>query len=133
MTEIKILRHGDAAILSKVAPGVFDRTIDPKLAAEFLADTRHHLAAAIEDGEVVAMASAVHHVHPDKPPQLWINEVAVAPAHQSKGLGKAVLSALFDVGKSFGCTEAWVLTSRPNIPAMRSMPRSAEWNRPMTR
>jgi len=102
----------------KVADELFDNPIDPALTKEFLADPRHHLAVAIDDGLVVAFASAVHYVHPDKPPQLWINEVSVAPMHRRQGLGKAVLRALFAVGRAHNCTEAWVLTDRKNAAAM---------------
>jgi hypothetical protein len=53
-----------------VAAEVFDNPIDADLTAEFLGDARHHLAVAIDDGLVVGFASAIHYVHPDKPPQL---------------------------------------------------------------
>jgi GNAT superfamily N-acetyltransferase len=49
--------------------------------------------------------------------ELWINEVAVAPAHQRRGLGKAVLKALLEVGRTQGCKVAWVLTDEANIAA----------------
>lgn len=116
--EIKILRTGDEPVLRNVADEVFDNPIDPDFTKEFLADPRHHLAVAVDNGLVVAFASAVHYVHPDKPPQLWINEVAVAPTHRRRGLGKAVLKSLFEVGRAHHCTEAWVLTDRTNTAAM---------------
>jgi ribosomal protein S18 acetylase RimI-like enzyme len=116
--EIKVLRGGDEAVLAQVADDVFDNPIDPDLAREFLGDPRHHLAVAIDDGVVVGFASAVHYVHPDKPPQMWVNEVAVAPTHQRRGLGKAVMRALFEVAKARRCTEAWVLTDKGNAAAM---------------
>ena len=116
--EIRILRRGDEQVLQNVAAEVFDNPIDPDLTREFLADPRHHLAVAIDNGLVVAFASGVHYVHPDKPPQLWINEVAVAPTHQRRGLGKAVMKALLDIGRTHRCTEAWVLTDRTNTAAM---------------
>lgn len=118
--EIKILRQGDDAVLAHVAPGVFDDPIDIAATARFLADARHHLAVALEDGLVIGFVSAVHYVHPDKPhPELWINEVAVAPTHQGRGIGKAMMEAVLEVGRELGCGEAWVLTNRRNIPAMR--------------
>jgi hypothetical protein len=43
---IRILGLEDAAVLDRVAPGVFDNAVDPRWAAEFLADSRHHLAVA---------------------------------------------------------------------------------------
>ena len=84
---------------------------------EFLNDPRHHLAVAIAEGEVVGFASAVRYVHPDKSPELWINEVAVTPDHQRHGVAKALLGLLFDVGRRHHCVEAWVLTNRSNTAA----------------
>ena len=116
---IEVLHRDDHSTLANVAPGVFDHPIDARWSAEFLRDPRHHIAVAIETGLVVGFASAVHYVHPDKPPELWINEVGVAPIHQNQGLGKKLLRALFEVGREHGCREAWVLTDRSNGPASR--------------
>jgi ribosomal protein S18 acetylase RimI-like enzyme len=117
-TIIKILQPGDDHVLMNVAEGVFDLPVDANLTKEFLEDPRHHIAVAVDDGVVVAFASGVHYIHPDKPPELWVNEVSVASTHQRRGLGKAVLRALLEVGKSHNCTAAWVLTHRSNPAAM---------------
>jgi ribosomal protein S18 acetylase RimI-like enzyme len=116
--EFKVLGSGDEQVLTNVASDVFDNPVDAALTREFLADPRHHLAVAIDRGVVVGFASAVHYVHPDKAPQLWINEVAVAPTHRRHGLAKVMLRLLFDVGRAQRCTEAWVLTDRANPAAM---------------
>ncbi len=116
--EIKVLQRGDDGILMNVAPEVFDNAIDPELTREFLEDPRHHIAVAIDSGLVVGFASGVHYVHPDKRPELWINEIALAPTHRRRGLGKALLQALFEVGRTHRCTVAWVLTDRGNTAAM---------------
>lgn len=116
--EIRILGPGDEAVLTQVAPGVFDHEVDPGLSGEFLHDPRHHLAVAIEGDLVVGFASAVHYIHPDKPPELWINEVGVAPSHQRRGLGQQLLRAILGLGATLGCGEAWVLTSPANRGAM---------------
>ena len=50
---VRMLESGDAAVLDRVAPDVFDHAVDTRWTAEFFADPRHHLAAAIDDGEVV--------------------------------------------------------------------------------
>jgi GNAT superfamily N-acetyltransferase len=118
--EIKLLGRQDAGVLAHVAPDVFDDPIDIGRANEFLADPRHHLAVAVEDGLVVGFVSAVHYVHPDKPhPELWINEVGVAATHQRRGVAKRLLHAVFAVARGLGCAEAWVLTDRANPAAMR--------------
>jgi aminoglycoside 6'-N-acetyltransferase I len=115
---VRLLEPGDVAVLARVAPEVLDRGVVPRLAAEFLADPRHHIAVAVDDGLVVAFASGVHYVHPDKPAELWINEVGVSPAHRRRGLGAAVVDALLDEGRRIGCVNAWVLTDRTNAAAM---------------
>ena len=117
--EIRVLGRGDDDVLAHVAPDVFDHDPIPSLTTEFLDDPRHHLVAAIDQGLVVGFASAVHYIHPDKPSELWINEVGVAPSHQRQGLGRQILSAMLRVGAKLGCREAWVLTTRSNTPAMR--------------
>lgn len=116
--EIKVLQRGDDSILMNVAPEVFDNAIDRELTREFLEDPRHHIAVAIDSGLVVGFASGVHYVHPDKRPELWINEIALAPTHRRRGLGKALLRELFEVGRIHNCTVAWVLTDRSNTAAM---------------
>ncbi|HXI22112.1 MAG TPA: GNAT family N-acetyltransferase [Gemmatimonadales bacterium] len=116
--DIRILTPADRAVLDRVADDVFDHEVDPVLAGEFLADARHHLAVAVDAGTVVGFASAVHYIHPDKPAELWINEVGVAPTHRRQGLGQRLLERLFEVGARLGCHEAWVLTSPANAAAM---------------
>src|SRR5690242_17437075 len=118
-SSIRILGPDDGVVLQHVAPDVFDNPIDARWSAEFLADPRHHLAVAIDDGLVMAMASALHYVHPDKPPELWVNEVGVAPTHQGRGIGRQTLAALLAHAKTLGCREAWVLTSADNGAARR--------------
>ena len=117
--EIKILRAGDEAILDRVAGDVFDNAINPDLAREFLTDPRHHLAVALDDGQMVGVVSAVHYVHPDKPPELWINEVSVAGTHHRRGIGRSLIAAILECGRALGCVQAWVLTDRDNRAAMQ--------------
>lgn len=116
--EVKILTRDDECILENVSAGVFDHPLNADSIREFLTDPRHHLAVAIDNGAVVGFASAVHYVHPDKPPELWINEVGVAPSYRGRGLGSAVLRAVFEVGRANGCKEAWVLTEQSNQAAI---------------
>lgn len=117
VTGIRLLGPGDDGVLDRLAPGVFDRRLDPRWTTEFLADHRHHLAVAVEDGIVVGMASAVHYVHPDKPPELWINEVGVAPDHRGSGLGRRLVERLLARGRELGCASAWTLTDEKNEAA----------------
>ena len=117
--EVRLLGPDDAAVLDRVAEGVFDRPVQPRWRDEFLADPRHHLVVARERDLVVGFASAVHHVHPDKGPELWINEVGVAPSHQQRGIGRQLVTLLLAHARTLGCREAWVLTEDDNMPARR--------------
>src|SRR5690242_4347068 len=109
----------DARTLLAPAHDVFDRPVDSALTAEFLSHPRHHLAIAIDEGRIVGMASGVHYIHPDKAPELWVNEVGVAPSHQGRGIGRRVLGVLLDHGRALGCGEAWLLTDDSNVAARR--------------
>ncbi|MFL5402766.1 MAG: GNAT family N-acetyltransferase, partial [Gemmatimonadales bacterium] len=86
---------------------------------EFLRDPRMHIVVALDQGTVVGFASGVHYLHPDKPAELFITEVGVAPSHQRQGVGRRVLEMLLKRGRELGCTQAWVLTSRTNTAATR--------------
>ena len=77
---VRVLEDGDQGLLGGVAPGVFDLDVDPRLADAFLRDPRHHLVAAIADDRIVGFVSALDYWHPDKPRELWINEVGVTSA-----------------------------------------------------
>jgi aminoglycoside 6'-N-acetyltransferase I len=108
----------ELSVLENVAPDVFDDAPRPELSREFLNDPRHHLAVALnEHGLVVGMASGVHYVHPDKEPQMFINEVGVSSAYEGQGLGKRLLGALLQRASELGCTEAWTATEPENARA----------------
>jgi hypothetical protein len=131
--DIRHLGPDDEQVLRHVAAGVFDHDVDPALASEFLRDPRHHLVVAIEDGSVVGFASGVHYVHPDKPAELWINEVGVAPRTSggvwesgccrpssrepgSSAAGRPGCSPATPTARRCGCTRrpgAWTWPTRP--------------------
>ncbi|MEM9388668.1 MAG: GNAT family N-acetyltransferase [Pseudomonadota bacterium] len=115
--EIRLLGPGEGQFLQSVAEDVFDGPLRPPLAEQFLADPRHHLAVALHEGAVVGFASAVHYVHPDKAPELWVNEVGIAPPMRRKGIGRALLGCLSEHAVRLGCREAWVLADPDNTIA----------------
>ena len=114
---IRCVIASDAASFDDVADDLFDGAIDQERLHEFLNDPRHHLAIAQDDERIVGFASAIHYVHPDKPPELWINEVGVAPNYHRRCLGKAIIAQLLNHGRKLGCKEAWVLTEASNTAA----------------
>lgn len=118
--EVRLLAAGDDDLLRRVAADVFDDPLDADATRAVLDDPGHRLMVALEEGTVVGFVSAVQYVHPDKPrPELWINEVGVAPSHQGRGVGRRMMTALLEVARRDGCAVAWVLTERSNTAARR--------------
>lgn len=112
--EINMLRNAGIDAFRNVAEGVFDDPIDAAAAREFLEDPRHHIAVAVEDGVVVGFVSAVHYVHPDKHrPELWINEVAVAPTHWRQGTGARMMRAVLNEAAGLGVPRHGCSRSEP--------------------
>ena len=115
--EIKRLTPADASIFDRVADEVFDEPIHPERLAAYLADPRHHMFVAIADGQVVGQCAAVTYQHPDKPAEMFIDEVGVATDYRRRGIARKLLDAMLALGKSMGCEEAWVGTEHDNKPA----------------
>lgn len=116
--EIALLPSGSGHRLDDVDPDVFDDALKPEMVAEFLEDPRHHIVVATVGDTVVGFASAVHYVHPDKAPELWINEVGVSEAFRRRGIAGRMLDVLLDHGRALGCVSAWVLTEDDNHAAL---------------
>ena len=117
---IRLATLDDHAALCAVETDVFDNAVKPQRAEEFLKDPRHHLVLAFAGNKIVGMASAFHYVHPDKDPTMFINEVGVATGFQLHGIGRALVRALCEHGKTLGCVEAWIGTEVSNIAAHRT-------------
>ena len=117
MIEVRLLHASEEAILSYAVPDVFDNPVRAELAREFLNDSRHHIVVALDVDAVVGFASAVHCVHPDKPAELWINEVGVAVTYRGRGIARQILETLLAHGRALGCHVAWVLTDIGNEAA----------------
>src|SRR6478672_1511163 len=117
--EIRQVKAGDVALFDRVADAVFDEPVDPDRLAAYLAEPGHHMLVALSAGEVIAQVAAVIHRHPDKPTELYLDEVGVAPEFQRRGLARRMLDEMFAIGRAEGCEEAWVGTELDNEPARK--------------
>jgi ribosomal protein S18 acetylase RimI-like enzyme len=114
---IRLLGGDDLAVLEGAGTDVFDARVDVELCREFLADPRHHIAVAIDDARIVGFVSGVHFLHPDKPPELFVNELGVAGAYQRRGIAARLLEVMLQHGRALGCSQAWVATETDNRAA----------------
>jgi ribosomal protein S18 acetylase RimI-like enzyme len=115
--EIRQVKAGDEALFDRVADAVFDAPIDRKRLAAYLVGPGHHMIVALLEGEVVGQIAAVIYRHPDKPAELFIDEVGVAPARQRQGIARKMFDEMLALGKALGCEEAWVCTEPDNTAA----------------
>lgn len=117
--KIRLATIDDLAAMEKVGDNLFDNPVKRNRTTEFFSDSRHHLILAFKGDEVVGMASGFHYVHPDKDPQLFMNEVGVIDAYQNQGIGRELVKALWNYAQSIGCKEAWIGTEKSNIAAQK--------------
>lgn len=125
--------YGDAMRIERIkeaaavhaAADLFDA---PPLAAateRFLADPGHHLLLAYdEDGRAVGMISGVEMTHPDKGTEMFVYELAVAPAARLQGIGSRLVAELAEVARRNGCYGVWVATETDNAAALATYRRA---------
>jgi ribosomal protein S18 acetylase RimI-like enzyme len=118
MVEVRRLGPGDARLLDRIAAEVFDEPIVPERLASYLADPTHLMVVAIMGGEVVGQAACVLHRHPDKPTELYVDEVGVTPSRRRQGIAKAMMQEAFAWGRELGCVSAWLGTEHDNAAAI---------------
>jgi len=116
--EIRVLRTrpGDEHEVARFAEA-FDYDVDPNQTRRLLADPRHHLLLAYLGPRPAGFVSAVEVFHPDKAPELFLNEIGVVEAAQRHGVARALIENLKQVGRDLGCVNLWVLTDADNLAA----------------
>ena len=108
---------GDEAAFEAIAPEVFDEPVDRLRLHEYLRQPGHLMVLAFEGFTVVGQCAAVLHRHPDKPAELYVDEVGTASTHRRQGVARAMMDEMFRWGREHGCTEAWLGTELDNIAA----------------
>jgi len=114
---VKRLAPGDEAILGSIAADVFDEPIHPERLHAYLREPGHLMLLALDGDLVVGQCAAVLHRHPDKPTELYIDEVGTATSHLRQGIATRMMHEIFTWGRELGCQEAWLGTELDNTPA----------------
>lgn len=112
--EIRKLGARDLPMLLALPEGLFDNAIDPVQAQAFLADPMNLLFMAFADDKGVGMASATMLRHPDKAPQLFINEIGTLEHYRGRGISKALCRRAIMTARSLGCHSVWLSTDARN-------------------
>jgi aminoglycoside 6'-N-acetyltransferase I len=108
---------GQASLLHDVADGVFNDPFDPDRLGPYFASPGTMLIVARDGGRVVGQLKAAIHLHPDKPADLYIDELVVAPAYQRRGIARRLLREAEQWARERGCADVWLATAADNGPA----------------
>ena len=130
MKDVTVRRLGpsDDAELRRFE-AAFDHAIDPAQARAFLDDPRHHMIVAYVDGEPAGFVSATEIFHPDKAPEMFLNELGVVEQLRRRGAATALVGELRRLSDEAGCVAIWVLTDEDNRPAMSTYTKTGgHWN-----
>ena len=114
---VRRIGAGETQAFYAIAPDVFDAPVDPRLLVAYLKEPNHFMVLAFEGDTVVGQCAAVLHRHPDKPTELYVDEVGTASTHRRRGVARLMLDAMFAWGRELGCTEAWLGTELDNTAA----------------
>ena len=110
---VKRLAPGDEAEAQRFDEA-FDATVERDLAARYLADERHHLIVAYVEDRPAGVATSIEILRPDKPPELFLNELVVIPAFRRRGVAGSLLAETKRLAADRGCIAIWVLTEEDN-------------------
>ena len=102
----------------------FDNPLDAASTERLLAEEGHHLLLAYLDDEPAGFVSAVEVFHPDKPMELFLNELSVVERARRHGVAMALLDALKQLAVDRGASLIWVLTDEANEAAMATYRRA---------
>lgn len=112
-----------AAVLA--AADLFDAPPIEAATERFLAEPGHHLLFAYdESGRAVGMISGVEMTHPDKGTEMFIYELAVAPAARLQGIATGLVTELGAIARRNGCYGMWVGTEVDNKAALATYRRA---------
>lgn len=114
---VRRMKAGDETAFQSIATDVFDEPIDAERLDAYLREPGHIMVLAFEGDLAVGQCAGVIHRHPDKPTELYVDEVGTASTHLRRGIARMMMDELFAWGRELGCTEAWLGTETDNEPA----------------
>ena len=108
-------------------PEVFDDAFERSVLAARLSAEGHLTVVAIDGDRTVGQCLAVVHRKADQAPDLYIDEVGVAPSHRRRGIARALLADAVAWGREQGCETAWLVAGADDAPA-RALYDAAGWS-----
>jgi aminoglycoside 6'-N-acetyltransferase I len=118
---IEIIQLGESNmdILNSYDQDIFDEKIDSRRLAAMLSEQNHILLVAVNEGIVIGQILAAIHRHPDKPTELYIDDLGVSEKFRRRGIATHLYKKLYVIGVERGCEEVWVATELENEAAIK--------------
>jgi aminoglycoside 6'-N-acetyltransferase I len=116
VTIVRVEPH-NLDVLADVDPDCFDEPVRLDRAAACVASPDAGLFVALVHARVVGQCLAAIHRHPDKPTELYIDDLAVSPGLQRRGIAAALVAHARAWGRARGAEQLWVATEPDNDAA----------------
>ena len=107
----------NAHLLDDIADGVFDQPPTEAFLTSYCADPAQALFVAVRGGQVVGQLKSVLHRHPEKPANLFIEELGTAHDQRRQGIAGELVAAALAHADALGCAELWLATEPENLAA----------------
>ncbi|MEM7688363.1 MAG: GNAT family N-acetyltransferase [Pseudomonadota bacterium] len=114
------ITSANAHLLGCIAAGTFDHAIDPERLTRYLANPCNWMIVAMVEGIVVSMCMCVVHDHPDKPTELFLDEIGTGDDWRQQGAARALIKKVFERADAEGIEEIWLGTEPDNV-AVRAL------------
>jgi aminoglycoside 6'-N-acetyltransferase I len=117
MVEIILVNPENQSLLQNCAEDVFDYVVSPEYIATLVSKRQQILVVALANEIVVGQCLAAVHHQPDKPPELYIDNLGVSEPYHRRGVATRLVEKVIKEGKLSGCAVIWVATEPDNIAA----------------
>ena len=107
----------NAGLLDSLEKGVFDAPVRADFLATCLASPQQFLIVAEAEGRVIGKALSYIFHFPDKPSEIYIEEIDVARKWRRQGVASALMDAVGAEGQKRGIAEYWLVTEKDNKAA----------------
>lgn len=115
----------NAALLGTIEKGVYEAPVREDFLAACLGNPHQFLIVAVADGKVIGKAQAYVFHFPEKPPEIYIEEIDVAKKWRRRGVATGLMESVGAEGKKRGIAEYWLVTEKDNKGARALYARKA--------
>ncbi len=123
--EFHLVDEDNRDLLGNIDKGVFEAPVREDFLDACLANPHQFLIVAVAEGKVVGKAISYVFHFPDKPSEIYIEEIDVAKKWRRQGVATGLMNAVAQEGRRRGIAEYWLVTEKDNDGARALYERTA--------